>query len=87
MSWIQDEIIKTIQTYVDGVKDKLKYDRTIIGKIISIDTDNGVAVVEVNEDDLTCRIKAGIDISVGEVVLVKVPNNNKNMKYIDGKLL
>lgn len=85
MSWIQDEIIKTIQTYVDGIKDGLKYDRTLMGKIISI-TD-GNAVVEVSGDNVSCRIKAGIEISVGDVVLVKIPNNNKNLKYIDGKLM
>lgn len=85
MSWIQDEIIKTIQTYVDGIVDKLKYDKTIMGKVVSINGDN--AVVELTGDSQTCRIKAGIDISTGDVVLVKIPNNNKNLKYIDGKLL
>lgn len=87
MSWIQDEIIKAIHVYVDSVVDKLKYDRTIVGKLISIDSDSGVAVVEAYGDNQSCRIKAGIEISVGDVVLVKVPNNNKNLKYIDGKLM
>lgn len=85
MSWIQDEIIKTIQTYVDGIVDKLKYDKTIMGKVVSIN--GGNAVVEITGDSQSCRIKAGIDISAGDVVLVKIPNNNKNLKYIDGKLL
>ncbi len=85
MSWVQEEIIKAIHVYVDGISDKLKYDKTIMGKVISIDSDK--AVVEINGNNQTCRIKAGISIIVGDVVLVKVPNNNKNHKYIDGKLL
>ena len=33
-----------------------------------------------------CRVKDGISISVGDIVIIKVPNNNANKKYIDGKL-
>ncbi len=85
MGWIQDEIIKTIETYFDSFSDKLKYDKTIVGKVVSIS--NNIATVEVSENQLTCRIKADINISVGDVVLIKIPNNNKNLKYVDGKLL
>ena len=85
MSWVQEEIIKAIHVYVDGIADKLKYDKTIMGKVVSIN--GGNAVVEVNGSNQTCRVKAGIDVVAGDVVLVKIPNNNKNHKYIDGKLL
>lgn len=85
MGWVQEEIIKAIHAYVDGIADKLKYDKTIMAKVISID--GKTAIVEYSENQISCRIKAGIDISVGDIVLIKIPNNNKNLKYIDGKLL
>lgn len=85
MGWIQDEIIKTIETYFNSFSEKLSYDKTMVGKIISIS--NNIATVEVSENELTCRIKADINVSVGDVVLIKIPNNNKNLKYVDGKLL
>lgn len=85
MGFVQDEIVKYVQTYVDSIMDKLKYDKTIVGKVISIGVKN--AQVETGGNEITCRIKADITIAVGDVVLVKIPNNNKNLKYIDGKLL
>lgn len=85
MGFVQDEIVKYVQAYVDSVMDKLKYDKTIIGKVISIGEKN--AQVETGGNEITCRIKADIAIAVNDVVLVKIPNNNKNLKYIDGKLL
>lgn len=85
MGFVQDEIVKYVQTYVDSMMNKLKYDKTIVGKVVSISEKN--AQVETGGNKITCRIKADITITVGDVVLVKIPNNNKNLKYVDGKLL
>jgi len=85
MGWVQDEIIKYVQTTIDGIKDKLKYDRTLMGKVKTLRASN--ADVEINGNTVTCRLKAGISIAVGDVVIIKVPNNNGNLKYIDGKLI
>lgn len=84
MGYVQDQIITFVREYIDNITDKLKYDRTELGKIISIDKKE--VVVSVNEQEVICRVKDGISISVGDIVIIKVPNNNANKKYIDGKL-
>ena len=85
MGFVQDQIISFVRDYLDNSSDKFKYDRTIMAKVVSIGTTT--AVVEAAGEEITCRIKDGITIAVGDVVIVKIPNNNGNKKYIDGKLI
>lgn len=84
MSWVQEQIIGFVRDYVDNISDKFKYDKTIMGKVVSVGTTT--AVCEVSGEEVTCRIKDGITIAVNDIVIIKVPNNNGNKKYIDGKL-
>ena len=83
MGYIQDQIVTFVREYIDAMSVRLKYDRTELGKIISLDTKE--AIVLINEEKCKCRIKDGINVSVDDVVIVKVPNNNTSKKYIDGK--
>lgn len=85
MGYVANQIIEFIQEYINANKDLFKYDRTIMGKVISINSPT--AVVECAGEQLTCRIKDGITIAANDVVIVKIPNNNKDYKYIDGKLV
>ena len=84
MGYAANAIIDFVRSYLDANKDLLKYDRTAMAKVISVDT--STAVVEFNDKQHTCRIKDGITIAVSDVVIVKIPNNSKDHKYIDGKL-
>lgn len=84
MGIARDAIIDFVRNYVDEISDTLKYDKTCLGKVKTIGTTT--ATVDVNGQTITCRIKDGITISTNDVVIIKIPNNNKNLKYIDGKL-
>lgn len=85
MGYVANEIIKFVQEYLNNNKDLFKYDRTAMAKVISINT--STAIVEFSGQQHTCRIKDGITFAVGDIVIVKIPNNNKDHKYIDGKLV
>lgn len=84
MGFVQEQIINFVREYIDNISEHLKYDKTTMGKVISVATTT--AVVESAGENMTCRIKDGVTIAVGDVVIVKIPNNNGNKKYIDGKL-
>lgn len=83
LGYIQDQIITFVREYVNAMNDKLKYDRTEFGKVVSYDDKE--AIVTINGENSVCKIKDGMNISVEDVVIVKVPNNNVSKKYIDGK--
>lgn len=84
MGYVSNQIIDFVKEYLNNNKDLLKYDKTLMAKVVSVD--NSTAIVESSEHQFTCRIKDGIDFSVGDIVVVKIPNNNNDHKYIDGKL-
>lgn len=83
LGYIQDQIVTFVREYVNAMNDKLKYDRTEFGKVVSYDDKE--AIVTINGENSVCKIKDGMNISVEDVVIVKVPNNNVSKKYIDGK--
>lgn len=85
MGYVANQIIEFVRSYLDNNKDLFKYDRTTMAKVISVGT--ATSVVEFNGQQHTCRMKDGISIAVGDIVIVKIPNNNKDHKYIDGKLV
>lgn len=84
MGYVQDQIVAFVREYIDNISEKLKYDRTELGKVISVSTKE--VVVSINGQETICRIKEGISVAANDIVIVKVPNNNANKKYIDGKL-
>jgi len=84
MGYAADQIVAFVREYLDANKELLRFDRTIMAKVISVGTTT--AVVESSGREFTCRIKDGVDPVVGEVVIVKIPNNHGDHKYIDGKL-
>lgn len=85
MGYVQNQIIEYVNTYLDNMKDRFKYDRTEIGKINS-KIDSKEYKVSIDDKVVNCRIKEGISVAVGDIVIVKVPNNNGKHRYIDGKL-
>ena len=85
MGYVEEQIAGFVEEYFKLNADLLKYDKTIMGKVVSISSTT--AVVESSGENFTCRIKHGISIAVNDIVIVKIPNNNKDYKYIDGKLI
>jgi hypothetical protein len=86
MGYVQQQIVTFVHEYLDNMKDRLKYDRTEFGKVVSGISDSKEYKVEINDKVVTCRIKNGVTVTSGDVVIVKVPNNNPKYRYIDGKL-
>lgn len=85
MGYVQNQIIEYVNAYLDNMKDRFKYDRTEIGKVDS-KIDSKEYKVVVDDKVVSCRIKEGVSVALGDVVIVKVPNNNSKHRYIDGKL-
>lgn len=84
---IQDENLEAMIAIADEIVNQARYDKTEFGTLISIDGATNTAIVLINNQNNTVKIKAGITINIGDVVIVKSPQNNKSLKYIDGKLL
>lgn len=85
MGYVADQIIDFVRDYVDTISDRLKYDKTETGVVKSISPANKPTVT-INGRDQLCRIRDGLTVATGDVVIVKVPNNDYTKRYIDGKL-
>lgn len=81
-----DQLKKGIKSYVERTIDTAPFDKTLIGVVNSVDNNNLYSVTINNQqyNNISCMFK-GI-ISSGDVVKVKVPQNNYNLMYIEGKL-
>lgn len=77
---ILDAIDKRVKIFIRWAK----FDRTLYGKVYSIN--GGNIGVLINDEIKDCRVKDGIDVIIDDVVIVKVPNNDENFMYVDGKL-
>lgn len=80
---IQDQILKSIDIMIKEKLKNLKFNYYIEGKIVSINS--GVYTVKINGEDETLSARSGLTLSVGEVVLICVPNGNTSFKFIDMK--
>jgi len=81
-----NELKKGIQTYVNRMLELAPFDKTMVG-IVKTAYDNNLYTVTVNQQDynnVACLFK-GL-INVGDVVKVRIPQNNNNLMYIEGKL-
>jgi hypothetical protein len=81
-----DELKKGIQTYVNRMLELAPFDKTMVG-IVKTSHDNNLYTVTINQQDynnVNCLFK-GL-INVGDVVKVRIPQNNNNLMYIEGKL-
>lgn len=81
-----NELKKGIQTYVNRMLELAPFDKTMVG-IVKTAHNNNLYTVTINKQDynnVACLFK-GL-INVGDVVKVRVPQNNNNLMYIEGKL-
>lgn len=84
MGVVADQIVFFVREYLNTQKNLFEYDKTVFGIVDTIN--ETTATVSANGSTMQCAIKDGISINVGDVVIVKIPNNNASRKYIDGKL-
>ena len=70
--YIQKIILEIIQKQFDKVANKLGYDRTVRGKVLSIATNYKSAIVEIANSEKTCYCSefVGKNIKVGQIVSV-----------------
>ena len=86
MNQLHKEILTAIDERIKIFFKDLDFDKTYYAKVISI-TDGYLAILNVNGATVEARIKEGLNIEVGDVVLAKSPNNNFSYLYVDGKLI
>lgn len=81
-----DQLQKGIQSYVTKVVENAPFDKTIVGVVDSISSNNlyDVTIDRKQYTNLTCMFKGVINI--GDAVKIKIPQNNTNLMYIIGKL-
>ena len=79
-----DELKKGIQTYVTKILENAPFDKTVTGVVNSVT--NNLYTVTINQKQYTnvpCLFKNVI--TSGDIVKVRIPQNNYNNMYIEGK--
>ncbi len=87
---IQD-LLKVVKDFIDGIDEKIRialsglsFNYYITGKIKTVNGD-GTYVVTINEKDDTLKAKDGVTLTVGDIVLIMIPNSNRSHAFIDCK--
>ena len=81
-----NELKKGIQTYVSKMLENAPFDKTLVGLVKGVNS-NGLYTVIINQQEysnLTCLFN-GL-IQTNDFVKIRVPQNNYNNMYIEGKL-
>ena len=79
------ELANGIKGYVDKITNALPFDKTVEGKVTNITT--SVYSILINKVTYKCSRKlSNITVTVGEIVIVRVPQGNWNKIFIEGKI-
>lgn len=82
---LENTLLKVIDNRIDvAIKEKIKFDKTYNGKVISIDGKK--CVVNIGGSKYNAKIRSGLDVLVDDVVVLKAPNGNFSFLYVDCKL-
>ena len=84
MDEIQKSIIDAIKIQVNEKIKDLQFDKTCYGKVVAIRDDT--CDVEISGEMTQCKIRNGLQISVNDIVLVRLINNDFSNKFVDAKL-
>lgn len=85
MSKVDDLIIQAVDNRIDVViKERMKFDKTYYGKVINVNKNR--CTVNINGSEYICKIRSGLELAIGDVVVIKSPNNNFSFLYVDAKL-
>ena len=81
-----NQLKKGIQSYVTNMIDNAPFDKTTVGVVNSINNNNlyTVTIDKITYNNLSCMFKGMVN--VGDYVKIKIPQNNYNLMYIEGKL-
>ncbi len=82
MNQLQKCILDTIKTLLDRRLESLSFDKTLTGMILN-DNGDGTFDVEINGDEYKVKARGGLDISVYDIVYIKVPMGKMSEKFID----
>ncbi len=80
MNQLQEEIYKTVDIIVQNRLKDLKFDKTKKGRVISVDNEN--CMVLIDGEEYNCKIKKGLCVVINDIVLVTFPLNNSVSKYV-----
>lgn len=79
------ELSNGIKLYFNKMADSLPYDKTVDGKVLSVS--GKVYTILINKISYKCSRKlSSVTITVGDTVIVKVPQGNWNKIFIEGKI-
>lgn len=81
---LNKNIFRAIDDIIKEYLRKLNYDKTLFGEVTDI-IDNKVDV-KFNGEIHSCRIKDGVTVLVGDIVIVKQIDRVNCKYYVDGKL-
>ena len=84
MNEFHREIYKTIDILMNQKLKTLKFDTTQRGKVKSLS--GAKALVEIDGFEYSCKLRRGIFIAPGDVVLVNFPQNRSFDRYVDAVL-
>ena len=81
MNDFQTQIYKTIDILTEQKLKSLGFDISKRGKVISVNSN--VAIVQIDGEEFTCKLRRGINVIPNDIVYVKFPQNNESDKYIE----
>lgn len=81
---IVDYIIKALEKAINMKLENLEHNREQIGTIQNISGNK--VVVNINDLDVTIGYLEGLNLSIGDVVKINIPNNDYSSRYVFGKL-
>lgn len=80
---LSEKLIESIELMVQESADRLKFDYTITGKVIS--ENNGVYTVLYNDSELQLKAREGLVLQTNDIVYIRVVQGNFSEKFIDCK--
>lgn len=83
---LQEELLKSIDLLIQERISNLGISYYLEGVIQSANLDSTYST-RINGEDFDIKTREGIALSVGDIVMICVPNGNFNNKFIDMKRL
>lgn len=80
---IQVTVLKTIEIMIDRAIEKAGYDQTSTGRVTNI-INSYKYEVEINGNKQVLSCAVDVNLKIGDVVFITLPQNNKNRAYIAG---
>lgn len=77
-------IINAVEKLINIKFKELKFNYYKEGKI-QTDNGDGTYNVLINEEIFTVKARAGLTLSVNDIVYIMIPNGNESFKFIDMK--